>query len=308
MSIPVTLRVQQQGYVRPLGHQATQWAVTVPVQVTGDAAPIGTSPLSYAPLFVVDGQGVQETLRRVASLRDFAQLGESELEYFEARGTGGNTLYEQALVGDILYIPGGPAHWLQDQAPYTDHEFTVLSVPNRASGVTPAAFAGSELSLPGYVFTEADVGRWVRLTGFATPSYNGWAQITSYAGSVASVNKTFTANEVGGGWAFPWVKIRSDVGPTLEPRYFPTREVELPWSLHRGSPSVTAPLASGFSGASARAASGLVRSVRFTELAPSLDDALASFEYVRAALTKLQQDAELSGTSFTTLLTVTEGP
>ena len=52
----------------------------------------------------------------------------------------------------------------------------------------------------------------------------------------------------------------------------------------------------------------LVRSVRFTYLAPTLDAATGSFEYVAAGLDRLQAEAARNNTAFTPLLTRTEGP
>lgn len=303
----VILRVQQQGYVRSTGYQATQWAVTVPVSVPTGSTAVATDPLSYAPLFVVDTSGETEVLRRVATLRDFAELPQLELTYFDVRTPNAQAWFDNVQAGDTLRIMNGPAHWIQAQAPYTDHDFTVQGVFIRATGSAPQALTGRQLLLPGYTFTPDDVGRWVRLSGFTTSGYNGLTQIVSYLGNVAIVTKSFASPEVGGAWQFEYVTVRPNpLGPGYEPRYFPTRATNLPWSLYRGA-SLLASGAGG--GASMRERKDpLVRSVRFTHLAATLDEATALFEYVAAELDRLQANATRNNTAFTTLLTLTEGP
>jgi hypothetical protein len=303
----VTLRVQQQGYVRSTGFQATQWAVTVPVAVPTGSTPVATDPLGYAPLFVVDTSGETEVLRRVATLRDYAALTQFELQYFDVRSPNAQLWFESVQVGDTLRIPNGPPHWLQAQAPYTNHDFVIQGVYTRASGASPQVATGRLLTLPGYGFTPDDVGRWVRLTGFTTTAYNGLTQIVSYLGNVATVTKTFSGPETGGTWQFEYVSVRSNpLGPGYEPRYFPTRAKDLPWALYRASTL----LASGTGGGVTmrERKDPLVRSVRFTHLAATLDDGANLFEYVAAELDRLQAEAARNDTAFTTLLTRTEGP
>lgn len=306
----VILRVQQQGYVRTTGYQATQWAVTVPIVVAGDSSPVGTTPLSYAPLFVVDRSGSREFLRRVASLRDYASLPIAELQYFEARGPNGDAFYLAVAPGDTLRVTPSVPHWLQAQAPYTDEDFTVSGLVTRASGLSPQVLTGQDLRLPGYTFGPEDVGRWVLLAGFATSAYNGYVQILNYTGDIAHVGRTHAGTETGTGWSFPHVQIVTDVGATSEPRFFPTQESNLGWRLCRGDPDLVAPLVTDASGGttSRGTTQTLVRSRRFTHLAATLDEATALFNYVGAALEALQTEATTDGTSFTVLITRTAGP
>jgi hypothetical protein len=260
-----------------------------------------------APLYVLDTAGSIDVLRRVATLRDYEELRQAELEYFDVQtsdATAAALALGSALSGDVLRVLA-PTYWLQDQAPYTTSDFTLLGVVNRASGSAPQVYTGHELTLPDYVFGEEDVGRWVLLSGFATAGNNGYAQILSVLGNVATTSKTFAAPQTGSGWAFPWLRIQSDLGPTLEPRYFPMRMSALPWQLRR----VAAVITSGSGGVTARGYSApLVRSVRHTYLAPSIPSATALFDYVGAALSTLQANAALNGTAFPTLLTRTAGP
>lgn len=292
--------MQQQGYLRAAGYQATQWAVTT--------SPGATTPSSYQPLFVVDTTGPVERLRRVASLPDFQALPRSELSVFDMRAANGGDWFDNVRAGDTLSVSPAPDHWIQTQAPYTDGVFEVASVFDRASGTLPQLLSGRQLILPGHVFTPEDVGRWVRLSGFTTGSYNGLTQIVSYVGNVATVTKSTTAPDTGTTWAFPAVTVVTNPGGGVERRYFPTREVDLPWRLHRGGTG-TIPLATGTGGASMREAAGdLVRASRFTDLAPTLDDGEALFAYVASALGPLQKAASKSSESFTGLVTITEGP
>lgn len=300
MATPVTLRVQQQGYLRAAGYQASQWVVTIP--------PVVTSPTSYEALFVVDTTGPVEILRRVATLTDFSSIVRSDLVAFDMRASNGDDWFDNVQVGDKLWISPTPDHWLQTQAPYDDGVFEVFTVFIRDHGVSPQILPGKQLVLPAYVFTPEDVGRWVRLAGFTTGGYNGLTQIVSYVGNVATITKDASAPETGGTWEFPAVTIASNLGSGIERRYFPTRETNLPWRLHRGS-IMTSALATGTGGASMREfPRNLIRCARFTDLSPTLDGAQALFEYVRASLGALQDAASASSDDFTDLVTITEGP
>lgn len=306
MPTPVTLRIQQQGYVRANGYAAVQWAVTEPIVDPPGDTPRATDPSSYAALFVVDRAGPREILARVATLRDYAEVPVAELEWFDVRtpGTPGRQWFQYLRVGDTLRVEGAP-HWVQNQTPYTTLDFEVDAISFRTSGTAPATIVGSQLTLPGYVFTPEDVGRWVELTGFTTSAYNGMTQIVSYLGNVATVDKSFGTNETGSTWRFPWAHVRSNF-TGLEKRYFPTREVNLGWQLMRdGSTIVT-----GTSGGASCRLGGAprVRSVRFTTLAPSLDAGTDVFAATRAELARLHAEATRSAESFGPLVTVTEGP
>lgn len=293
--------------MRTTGFQATQWAVQTPVAVPPGSPALATDPLSYAPLFVLDTSGPIDVLRRVATLRDYETLPQVELRYFDVKTPNAQAWFDNVAEGDTLRITNGPPHWVQAQAPYTDHDFIVEGVYIRATGSAPQVVLGRQIVLPGYAFTPDDVGRWVRLAGFTTTGYNGLVQIVSYLGNVATVNRTFATSETGGSWQFPYVSVHPNpLGAGHEPRYFPTRATNLPWALYRAG----SPLASGTGGGVTmrERRDTLVRSVRFTYLAPTLDAATNSFDYVAAELTRLQADAVRNNTAFTSLITRTEGP
>lgn len=306
MTTPVTLRIQQQGIVRSNGYQATQWAVTVPIADPEGSTPRATDPSSLAALFVVDGSGPRELLRRVASLRDFEALPRAELRYLDVKtqGSAGRAFFDNVNLGDTLRFIGQPLHWIQPQSPYTDWDFVIDDVSYRVSGGVPSVTVGKNLILTGYTFTPEDVGRWVELRGFASSSYNGLAQIVSIRGNVAVVDKSFNTNESGSTWRFPWFRV-SDASGGAEPRYFPTRADDLAWALVREGSTICA---AGNGAATRRATGGLVRSVRFTELAPSLDAGADLFAATRAGLARLHAEATRSDAEFATLATVTEGP
>lgn len=295
--------------MRQAGYQAVQWAVTVPISVPSGALPRATSPVGYAPLFVIDTRGPQELLARIATVGDFAALAQSELQMFDAKDSGGPDLYINARPGDVLRIVSPPSYWLQDEAPYTNTDFLVDIVGVRASGTSPVVASPNLLTLPNYLPSEEDIGRWVFLQGFATPENNGWKQLLGVAGASFQTSGNFVAPQAGTGWSFPRLRINPSADPSLEPKFFPTREHGLSWELHRGDPDATLPLAQGTGGVTSREFAGdFVRSLRRTYLAPSFEDAMASFTFSIAYLEALQAALTVSEGTFMALTTITEGP
>lgn len=309
MPTPVILRVQQQGYVRPEGYQAVQWAVTVPLEdPPGDPA-LGTTPTSYLPLFLIDTAGPLETLLRVTQLKDLVDYPESNLTYFEPRWGSGYVVLRDAQAGDILRITTPPGYWLQEQAPYDDTDFEIEAVETRALGDDPAVTTGNGITLPGYTPSNDDIGRWLYVSGFVTSDYNGWTQIRGIQGNVLLTNKAYVGNETGTGWYFYWVKIKTDADPLVEPRYFPTRERNLSWAHYDGDPALVSAHISGRGGVTARSSTArYVRTRRYTHVAPSLASGLALFATTRAQLEALQAAATQDGSAYSTLITVTVGP
>lgn len=309
MPTPVILRIQQQGYIRANGYQATQWAVTVPIVDPTGTPPRATDPTSLAPLFVVDTAGPQEVLRRVATLRDYQELARAELRYFDVRtlGVPGRAWFDNVTLGDTLRLIGQPPHWVQGQAPYTDWDFTVEDRSYRANGSSPGVTVGRHLTLPGYTFRAEDVGRWVDLRGFSNSAYNGLTQVVSIQGNVAIVDKVFTTNEYGSTWGFPWVGVAAAPVSGQEPRYFPVRASDLAWAIVRSGSTICS---AGNGGATMRAVppgQTLVRSVRFTALCPSLDAGADLFAATRAELARLHDEVTRNEVEFSPLVTVTEG-
>jgi len=308
MPTSVTLRIQQQGYVRSNGYQATQWAVTVPIVDPAGAPPRATDPSSFAPMFVIDTAGPREVLRRVATLRDYQELTRAELRYFDVRtlGAAGRAWFDNVNLGDTLRLIGQPPHWVQDQAPYTDWDFIVEDVSYRVNGGVPSVAVGKSLTLAGYTFRDEDVGRWVELRGFASPSYNGLVQIVSIQGNVAIVDKTYTTNETGTTWGFPWIGVAAAPVAGLEPRYFPVRASDLAWALVRGGSTICSASNGGDTRRAVPQGQTLVRSVRFTELAPSLSAGVDLFTSTRAELARLHDEATSNAIEFSPLAIVTE--
>lgn len=290
--VDVHIRLRQEGIVRAFGYQVTQWASVV--------SPGATDPASYAGLFVIRNGAGGESLERVASLRDFISYAVNELKYFEAKNTGGNALLS-ALAGDSLIVTPAVSEWLQSGAPYDTCTFTVDAVTTVANGTAPATLTGNRIQLPGYEFSDDDVGRWVTLTGFTTSAYNATVRILSFVGNTATVDATLTTNETGATWAFRRVRIVSDLGPSSEPRYFPTRRRQLGWELRRSGSL----LASGVAGETQRQdpRAELYRDVRFTAVVPTEDDANALFAVTRDAVGRLQRAAEAVDTAFAGLQT-----
>lgn len=316
----IVLRIRQKGYVRVAGYQTVNWAVTKPVADPPSSPLIGTAPLSFAPLFLIRNEGNFESLERVASVQDLAAYPQAELQYFDVRGPGGDALFAPLIpngplgpfAGDTLVFPdtsGRLSYWIEDSPPYNTNSFLVKQSVIRAQGGPAQILTGNRVQLPGYVFTPDDVNRWVVLSGFATPSYNGIVQILSYNGNTANISKTTTTNELAGptgGYVFPVVQIDPGNNPALEPRFFPTRERNLRWECYRG---VSLIASATFGGTTIRTSEqALVRSVRYTELASSNQAALDLMAVIRNGVYNLQTQAALNDTDFTALLTSTYGP
>lgn len=287
------------------------WAVTVPVSDPPGSPLLGTQPLSYAPIFVVRNSGGPDALARIATLKDLVAIPQAELKYFDILGPGGNQVLGTAQAGDVLTFPetsGRLSYWLEDTAPYNSNQFTVAQRLNKASGTGPQILSNSRLQLPGYTFTDGDLNRWVRLAGLLTPAYNTFVQILAISGNTATINIPTPVNETAGSWEMPLLEIVTNAGAGLEPRFFPTRETNLQWSLTRGAVLIGSGAYGGVTTRWAGAPSPLARSIRYTDLAPSSDAAEAFFISVRNGVAVLQSTATKNDTDFTPLLTSTYGP
>jgi len=274
------------------------------VNVPPSDPPIATDPLSFAPLYVMRNAGGYDVFERIATLVDLEAIPNAELSYFEPRGAGGGDLLSLALAGDVLRIVTPPAHWIQTQPPYDSNDFIISQVGIRVQGSSAKCFIGGLIQLPGYTFTQEDVGRWVTLSGFTSSGNNGKFQILAQVGSSARVSTAFVSNETGGSYAFQWIEVE-DSFPGLEPRYFPTRASGLAWHLRRSGAHITL----GENGASTRnTTNALARSVRCTVLSPSNDAAEKLFLVSRQQVAALQRAASINNTAFTVLITYTVGP
>ncbi len=294
----IVIVLKQRGVVRPLGYQVTQWCV-----LEGDPV---TDPATYAGLFVLRNTLGRESFVRIATLQDLEQYPLNELRYFEARGTNGDAVVSQATAGDVLrFSDNSLLHWEQDEEPYDTRDFVVNAVYDRTTGSTPQILAGNSLLLPGYVFSSYDVGRWVYLSGFSTLDYNGYAQILSYAGDVATINKVTTTNEDGTAYAFRWIQVSDDVGVGLEPRYFPTKVENAGWQLLRSGASVTS---NNSGGRTLRETEDQTyRSSRLTTLETTADFATKFMATCRSGISQLQASGAVNGTTFS-LTTTVYGP
>lgn len=284
----------------------TQWAVTQPVVDPADTPPQATDPLSFSPLFKLRDVGLRESFEGIVSLQDLVAYSQNELTMFEPYGPGGNVALQDSISGDSLTIGNSRLdYWLQDSVPYTDRVFTISGLSVRRQGTLPQVFAGNKLQLPGYIFTPADIGRWVLLSGFVTSGYNGFAMISGYDGGTATVvGPTIMGTETGGAWSFRRLQITTVVGMGNEPRYFPSKVYNEPWVITRGGV-----IASGLSGSTARQLEEEVsRSQRVTTLEPSLAAAQDLMAATRDGVLRLQRAASTNDTSFTVVITTTFGP
>jgi len=300
----IILRIRQQGIIRPAGYQVTQWAVTIPISEPPATPPLATDPLSYADLFLTRKTEELESLERVCTLLDFEKYPVKHLEFFEAKGNGGDSFLSIASPNDEIQIQNKDI-WLQPSLPpYDTNNFTILNMINRSQGLTPKCYISNTIELPGYNFTNEDIGRWVNLSGFTTPAHNGLTRIKLVFGPTATVEKSFSGNETGTSWNFPVAQIKSNfVG--LEPRYFPTKENNLSWRLLRSG----AQIAIGASGLTERnQLEPLARTKRFTSVMPTLDAAIALMDVTANQVQRLQSEASLNNTAFTTIITRTFGP
>lgn len=293
------IQLKQERIPRAVGWQLAQWISRVPIGAT--------TPDVLEPLFVIRVVGGRESFDRVASLPDFVNYSENRLIFFEPRGTNGGAVLRQATNGDTLRFPAASLiHWEQTDAPYNTRNFQVYQVTTRHSGSGADLFAGGGLLVAGYSFTEADIGRWILLTGFASPSYNGYAQITGVVGGVAqthlSVPSDVSSNDV---WEFRWIQLDPGTDPALEPRYFPERRDALQWELWRGLTQVTA----GNGGSTRREREDEVfLSVRWTSIEASLDAALSFMTSVQSGVSALQTDAARNDGAVGEVVTTTFGP
>lgn len=282
------IQLKQEGIVRPSGYQLVQW-------VTSHAdAPNDTDPDSLEPLFVLRNASGRELFERVATPLDLSQLEVNPLSYFEAKSADGFG-WHGAIAGDVLRFASIET-WLQTSAPYTDCDFIVAAVENLASGTGPQVLTGNRVILPGYAPTSADLGRWVVLTGFATTGYNTTVQVLGIVGNVLQVDLTTTTNETGAGWALRRLRVESNAGSTLEPRYFPTLVARATWQVLRGATVI----ASGTQGYTQRLdpTATTYRDRRVTVVAATQQAALDVATVTRRGVELLQLAAEVDGTSF----------
>ena len=260
-----------------------------------------------------------ESLARVTTLHDLAELPVAELRYFDVLGPGGDAIFARDAItgayavraGDVLTFPdttGRLAYWLEDAAPYNTNVFHVRGVARRAGGFLPQLLAGGKLQLPGYALTDADIGRWVAIEGFTTPAYSGTFQILSRVGNTAQINLNTTTNELGTTWDLPVIEIQTVTGAGLEPRYFPTRELNLAWNLVGAVVSASADRGGATTRWAGVPPGPLCRSVRFTSLESSAESAAGLMALVRTGAEALQAAATVNAGEFLPPLTSTYGP
>jgi hypothetical protein len=304
MTVPITLRIRQKGYIRPEGYQATQWAVTVPVSDPPGSPPIATDPSNLAAMFVMRDVNGLETFERVATIQDFS-LAYRTLTWFDIKGAGGNLVLAGAATGDKLTINDAPSWWYESDPPYDVMEFTVAQVIQRIQCDASCFVSPQGLQISQYTLTPEDIGRWVYLESFTDSGNNGWAQILSYLGTVAQVSKVFTSAGAGTA-AFRVISIDPN-GSGLEPKFFPTKENNLLWKFERG----TSFLFSGDGGATLR--NDFVPNTRFlttrvTTVMPTAQAAEDLFRITRQQVDDLQRAATQVQEPFLDLITHTIGP
>lgn len=284
----VKIRLHQEGFVRTTGYQTVQRINRLPAGVT--------DPLTYAEIFAIRQVLGREALDHITTPLEMVQLPINELKYFEAVGPGGELL-PNALPGDTLNVLTVIPHWIQSAAPYLDQSFSVDAVTLLASGTTPQLLPGGTLVLPGYRFTDRDVGRWVSLSGFTTPSYNVRVRITSYEATTARVALTVSSPEIGAAWDIRRLRIVTNVNPALERRYFPTLAGPVNWEVRRGPTTIIASGAEGFTMRELPAAE-MFRDHTVTSLVGTASDADDLLTVTRRNVEALQQSGDQLDTAF----------
>lgn len=305
------IRIRQKGYTRSTGFQLVNWVVTVPVADPGGSPLIATSPTLYQPLFVVRDVGGFEVFARVAKNADLGEIDQHELRYFEPRGLGGDVLFAPQIEGG----PPGPfagdelafavPHWTEDMAPYDTQVFPVLRSVARAEGSAPTVLPGNKLVLSDYTFKSSDVDSWVYLSGFATSGNNGLARILAVVGNVAVINKTVVTSQVGGAWQFPRVEINTRPDLALEPKFFPTKESDVAWSLRRSGVTILERTSGGFT--SRGIVDAMARTLRYTAVLGSAALARDVAVAIRNGVYNFSQSTQLLDTDFINLTTTTFG-
>lgn len=304
MSVPTNvITLKQERTLRPAGYQLSQWISRYPEDAT--------QPAALEPVFVVRSVENTEYFERVAVLLDTVSLSENPLTRFDFKGVGGDAALAALRPYDVIRATGEETrHWLQTEAPYNDRDFTVYQISARKSGSASTMLSGGRLQLDGYTFSDDDIGRWVYLQGFVdNTSYNGYAKVLRYEGNTAYIDKTTTATETsGGGWYFYWAEIVVSSGGSVEPRYFPDKRAGITWRcLRDGSPIVDC---SGDAGETYRSNPSLklFRSVRWTSIEATLQNALDFMASVVLGVRALQREADRNnGTDSAVVVTVVGG-
>lgn len=298
--MPSVIRLNQERVPRAAGWQLSQWVSTYPSSVT--------YPDALESIFLIRNVGGRESFERVATLSDIAAYPQANLRFFEPKGVDGDSFFALVHSGNTLRITGDSTlHWVQAAAPYTNRTFTVnSSTLLRANGASPIMMPGGIVTLPGYTFSDDDVGRWFEFSGFSTSGFNGFCQIRSVRGNTAQTNKSSTYLETSaGGWFSYWVSIETNAGAGLEPRYFPTKVSGLSWELDYA----TGFTQTGTGGVTHREATtgGLYRCARWTSIEPSLDAALNFMAAVQDGVRHLQAESD-ANSSGTDVVVVTDFP
>lgn len=297
--------------MRSTGFQLVNWVVTVPVSDPGGSALIATAPTLYQPLFVMREVGGFEVFARVAKSADLGEIPQRELRYLDVRGLGGDTLFAPQIDGGPLGPFAGDElafavpHWSEDAAPYDTQVFPVLRSVARAEGSAPTVLPGNKLVLPDYTFKSSDVDSWIYLGGFATSGNNGLARILAVVGNVAVINKTVVTSQTGASWQLPRVEINTRPDAALEPKFFPTRESDIAWSLRRGG--VTVLERSNGAHTSRGVDDGLSRSLRYGTVLGSAELARDVAVAIRNGVYNFSQSTQILDSDFLPLTTTTFG-
>lgn len=294
MSVIFTL--YQEGNVRSTGFQTTEWL---------DSNPLNTTA-AYRQAFVMrrQGPGLPDVFERVATPADYGVLRANPLTAFDFKGPF-TTDVSMPLAGDTLRLYAVPfPHWAATTAingqSYTIGgdgymEFTISAYAAwRTRGTNdPPTVDGNQLITPGYIFTDADVGRFVRLSGFVNGANNTTARVVQAVGGMAVTNRTFVS-EVGGPSA-NWIIDRIEVASA---KPIPRIEGNVQWQVRQQGTGTV--ILAGTLGSPLRADADLLQfsDDRAWLLHPTIEIAQDHFDAVRAYMRSLQAQLAGGGGSF----------
>ncbi len=292
----IIFRLYQEGNVRLLGFQTTEW-----IDLNSSYT---TLPLADVFVLRKNAYGKPDTFERVATPEDYGTLGTNALIYFDAKGPfivdGLNP-----IAGDILRLKATNfEHWATANpingisytiTPDGYMEFPVLayeSFKGKQTGDAPPVLAGNTISVSNYFFTEEDVGRRIILTGFTNPSNNVFPVIQSVSGGLAKTSTIFI-NESGttsASWSFARIKL-------VATKPIPRIEANVEWQVFRTG---TGTIFSGTTGTPMRRYfdTVLFRDNRLTMLNATQDIAQNHFDLVQSFLTSLQRKLAKVDTAF----------
>jgi hypothetical protein len=289
----VIFRLYQEGDIRLNGFQATEWVDSNPAYTT----------TQYNKPFVLrrNGYGLPDSFVRVAAPPDFGALLVNPLTGFDIKQPF-DVEVGPPSPGDTLRIKvTNVPHWAtatsinsESYVPSGDDyiEFTITNYSAwryKQPGDPPPSVTGHNLTVPTYLFTEEDIGRSVRLSGFSNSANNTDAVVVNVAGGTAITDATFVTEA--GTLTATWSIFRLNID-AVKP--FPRIDTGMEWEIVSGGSTILA----GRFGGTMRADDRLevFRDDRVTSVNSTIEIAQNHFTLVQSYFRSLQaQLGEVDG-------------